>query len=188
MSQRAQIVPPAARGHPRALGCLRHLSNEPHRVSSQSARLDEDRRKAMSDGEVMEKRPKLAKPHGIQTEQQRDFGHAQPQQAISEPNGPRLPVPAVENKRKAVKLSSQSTRVDEKRAAPCPPCTLSTGGCQVPGMMREVPAYIDPYCLVPGPLLERNGVLPAWCINKRRQLPPLFRTRTDTYLLPLASL
>ena len=41
MSQRPQIVPPASREHPRALGYLRHLSDKPHRVSSQSTRVDE---------------------------------------------------------------------------------------------------------------------------------------------------
>ena len=39
----------------------------------------------------------------VQAEQQRNIGHTQPQQAISEPNGPRLPLPAIENKRKAVR-------------------------------------------------------------------------------------
>ena len=39
----------------------------------------------------------------VQAEQQQNIGHTQPQQAISEPNGPRMPVPAIENKRKAVR-------------------------------------------------------------------------------------
>ena len=39
----------------------------------------------------------------VQAEQQRNDGHTQSQQAVSEQNGPRLPVPAIENKRKAVR-------------------------------------------------------------------------------------
>ena len=39
----------------------------------------------------------------VQGEQQRNVGHTQPQQAISEPNGPRVAMPAIENKRKAVR-------------------------------------------------------------------------------------
>ena len=93
----------------------------------------------LNKGRQLQLRPQ--KDHGpvkqsVHREQQRDVGHAQPQQAISESNGPRLPVPAVENKRKAVSdgeitekrpklvssneqkaalygVSSQSTRVAE---------------------------------------------------------------------------